>query len=58
MKQILPGLILTLLVLVAFFTGCASTPQNPQLPVTGTPALKTYIVGIDAEYPPYSYLES
>lgn len=57
MKRIIPWFLLTGLVFVALFTGCTSTTQNPQVPVTGTPALKTYIVGIDAEYPPYSYLD-
>ena len=53
MKQIIPCLLLTVLVIAALFSGC--TGQNQQAPASpataGTPE-KTYIVGIDAEYPP------
>jgi polar amino acid transport system substrate-binding protein len=57
MKKIIPCLLISGLVLAAFLSGCTSTGQNPQVPAAGTSSPKTYIVGIDAEYPPYSYLD-
>jgi polar amino acid transport system substrate-binding protein len=60
MKRIIPVLLLTGLIVTALFSGCTGTPQNQQAaasPAAGNPPEKTYIVGIDAEYPPYSYLD-
>jgi polar amino acid transport system substrate-binding protein len=57
MKWMLSLLLLTGIVLAAFFSGCTGTGQNPQVTAAGTVSHKTYVVGIDAEYPPYSYLD-
>jgi len=57
MKRIIPCLLLTVLVFAALFSGCTGQNQQaPASPAAGTPE-KTVIVGIDAEYPPYSYLD-
>jgi len=57
MKRIIPVLLLTGLLAAALFSGCTGTSQNPPAPGTGVTQQKTYIIGIDAEYPPYSYLD-
>jgi polar amino acid transport system substrate-binding protein len=57
MKQIIPCLLLAGLVLAALFSGCTSTTQSPQVSTPTVAQQKTYIIGIDAEYPPYSYLD-
>lgn len=45
-----------LLITGAAFAGCAGT-QTPQTPPITTVQIKTYTVGIDGEYPPYSYVD-
>ncbi|HSA37735.1 MAG TPA: ABC transporter substrate-binding protein [Methanoregula sp.] len=58
MKRIITCLFLTVLILAAFFSGCTGqNRQEPASPAAPGTAEKSYIVGIDAEYPPYSYLD-
>lgn len=45
-KRFITGILIFILLSSVFFTGC-----------TTTKAPKTYIVGIDGEYPPYSYID-
>jgi amino acid ABC transporter substrate-binding protein, PAAT family (TC 3.A.1.3.-) len=49
-------LLAALIIAGAAFAGCAGT-QTPQTPTPTTVQVKTYIVGIDGEYPPYSYVD-
>jgi len=54
MKRTISIIIPILLVAAILFAGCAGTPQAAPAATTE----KThYIVGIDAEYPPYSYVD-
>jgi len=60
MRRVLPFLIIVVVIAAAVFAGCTGSGQNsPGAPAPGAaaPLQKTYIVGIDAEYPPYSYLD-
>lgn len=58
MKRFLSALFLVILVASTAFVGCTGTGQNnQQTPAPPDSPQKTYIVGIDAEYPPYSYLD-
>jgi polar amino acid transport system substrate-binding protein len=53
------ALILVLLMSVLLFSsGCTSQGPSGEKPATPTAQAKTYVVGIDAEYPPYSFIDS
>jgi polar amino acid transport system substrate-binding protein len=54
-KRFVTGVFLLLIILILLFTGCTSTSPPEDLRVT---TKKVYVVGIDAEYPPFSYMDS
>lgn len=56
MKRFLHLLTLLMVVAAAAFAGCSSSGPAAS-PGSAGHQQKTYIVGIDAEYPPYSYLD-
>ncbi|MDI6875483.1 MAG: ABC transporter substrate-binding protein [Methanomicrobiales archaeon] len=61
-KVILPSLVVSAVVLAVLLAGCAGTQtQVPATdagtPTTSTPQMKTYKVGIDVPYPPFSYID-
>ena len=68
-RKIISTLILALAVITVCISGCTQPAESPapvvqdqpaQQPVGQTPAeeeKKTYVVGIDGEYPPYSYID-
>jgi polar amino acid transport system substrate-binding protein len=56
-RNLLLVLMAALLALGAAFAGCAGTQESQTTPTPTTPAMTTYIVGIDGEYPPYSYVD-
>ncbi|RXE56086.1 ABC transporter substrate-binding protein [Methanoculleus taiwanensis] len=53
-RKVLGALCACILMLVVGIAGCTGT-ETPT--TTDTGAKQTYIIGIDAEYPPYSYLD-
>jgi polar amino acid transport system substrate-binding protein len=57
MKRIIPVLLITGLLAATLLSGCTGTSQNQATPGKDVTQQKTYIVGIDAEYQPYSYLD-
>ena len=54
-NRFVTGVLLLFIVAILLLSGCISTspPENLQ----GS-AKKVYVVGIDAEYPPFSYMDS
>jgi polar amino acid transport system substrate-binding protein len=54
-KRFVTGVFLLLIILILLFTGCTSTSPPEDLRET---TKKVYVVGIDAEYPPFSYMDS
>jgi polar amino acid transport system substrate-binding protein len=52
-RRVLTAILAAVVILAVGFAGCTETPAEP----TGEVETQTYIVGIDAEYPPYSYLD-
>ena len=54
-RKVLTALLAVMVVLVLSFAGCAGT-DTVSGPADG--GVTTYIVGIDAEYPPYAYLDT
>jgi polar amino acid transport system substrate-binding protein len=61
-KKILIILLVSIIVLAATIAECTTTqgPVNVTLPTTAIPTtkeMKTYIVGIDAPYPPFSFMD-
>jgi len=60
MRRVLPILVIVVMIAAAVLAGCAQSGQNSPsapAPAAAAPLQKTYIVGIDAEYPPYSFLD-
>lgn len=59
MNQSLPLLVIIVVIAAAVLAGCTGSGGNsPAAPAgAAAPLQKTYVVGIDAEYPPYSYLD-
>lgn len=55
-RSVLAVFLATLIIAGAALAGCTGT-QTPTTPPTTTVQVKTYIVGIDGEYPPYSYVD-
>jgi polar amino acid transport system substrate-binding protein len=58
MKRLFCSALVVVLVAAVLLAGCTGTGNTPQQ-AQASPSLdqKAYIVGIDAEYPPYSYLD-
>jgi polar amino acid transport system substrate-binding protein len=57
-KGIFGLIMVAVLVAAIMFSGCTGTQPSPQTtPTTGLDKSKTYVVGIDGEYPPYSYVD-
>ncbi len=55
-RKVLGAICACLLLLIVGIAGCTgSSTETPA--ATGSDAKQTYIIGIDAEYPPYSYLD-
>ncbi|WAI00758.1 basic amino acid ABC transporter substrate-binding protein [Methanogenium organophilum] len=53
------GLVLVLIIAVAVaFAGCTSSEETPAPAQGDVPETTIFIVGIDGEYPPYSYIDS
>jgi ABC-type amino acid transport substrate-binding protein len=54
-ERFVTGVLFLFIIAILIFTGCTSTSQPENLQGD---AKKVYVVGIDAEYPPFSYMDS
>jgi polar amino acid transport system substrate-binding protein len=51
-RKVLTAVLAVMVMLILSFAGCAEAPSGP-----ADGGVTTYVVGIDAEYPPFSYLD-